>query len=335
MPVHLDIPAAWRGDELFTRDDALLQLGVDDVADLNAALERSSAVPLEEIAPSEFPLPGLGPKLQALSDALERRTGVVRVLGLPVDEYDEPQLARLFWGLCRHLGTPVSQSAAGERLFHVRDEGFAPSDARARGPNSKRTLAFHTDRCDVIAFLCVRQARSGGENQLISSVTLYNEILARRPDLLAVLMEPYYYQRHNVDSGNELAWCRQPVFSFQEGHFAGSLLRVLIERAYQSPELPDMTDLQREALDYLEEVAEEDALRVTFRQQPGDILLVNNWVTLHRRLEFEDEPDPALRRHLLRLWLSVPNSRPLDPLFKDNYGATAAGALRGGMKPRS
>ena len=63
-------------------------------------------------------------------------------------------------------------------------------------------------------------------------------------------------------------------------------------------------------------------------------MLLNNWVTFHRRTAFEDWDEPSRKRHILRAWLSVPNSRPLDPLFKDNYGATEAGAIRGGMRPK-
>ena len=92
-----------------------------------------------------------------------------------------------------------------------------------------------------------------------------------------------------------------------------------------------MTDRQREALDFLEEVAEDPRLRVRIRQQPGDVLLLNNWVTFHRRTEFEDWQDSTRKRHILRAWLSVPNSRPIDQLFLANYGATEAGAIRGGM----
>jgi hypothetical protein len=184
----------------------------------------------------------------------------------------------------------------------------------------------------VIAFLCLNQAKSGGENQVVSSVTLYNEMLRRRPDLVHVLLQPYFYQRHNVDTGNDTPWCRQPIFSFQEGHFAASYLRVLIDRAYQMPELPPMTDLQREALDYLDDLAADPTLHTTFRLETGDLLLLNNWVTFHRRNEFEDYAEPHRRRHLLRIWLSVPNSRPLHPDFAANYGATAAGAIRGGMR---
>jgi alpha-ketoglutarate-dependent taurine dioxygenase len=185
----------------------------------------------------------------------------------------------------------------------------------------------------VIAFLCVKQAKSGGENYAVSSVTLYNEILDRRPDLLRVLARPFYYKRHNVDLGNNKPYIQQPIFSIYKGHFAANLLRVLIDRAYEMPDLPDMSDVQREALDFVEELADDPQLRVSFRQEPGDIVFLSNFVTFHRRSEFEDPEDPTARRHLLRIWLSVPNSRPLDPLFKGNYGATAAGAIRGGMSP--
>ncbi len=93
-----------------------------------------------------------------------------------------------------------------------------------------------------------------------------------------------------------------------------------------------MPAVQREALDYLAECAECPAMQARFRQRPGDIVLLNNFVTLHRREAFEDDPAPGSKRLLLRVWLSVPNSRPLDPCFAASYRATAAGALRGGMR---
>ena len=37
--------------------------------------------------------------------------------------------------------------------------------------------------------------------------------------------------------------------------------------------------------------------------EPGELLFVNNCLILHTRTAFEDSADPALRRHLLRLWL--------------------------------
>ena len=254
------------------------------------------------------------------------------IRGIPVESFDEPQAVKFFEALASVVGTPISQSASGETVFSVRNAGFAADDPRARGPNTKQKLSFHSDRCDVIAFLCLKQAMQGGENQVVSSMTLYNQICAQRPDLMQVLMEPFLYKRHTVDTANSLAYTEQPIFSFCEGHFGANFLRVLIERAYASDDTPELTPIQREALDFVEEQAAREDLHVTFTQRPGDILFLNNWVTLHRRTAFEDHPKPEDRRHLLRVWLSVPNSRPVDPMFAGNYGATDAGAIRGGMK---
>ena len=329
----IDSPAVWRGAELAARPDWLYTIDDREVDELARAADDLAGADLNLVTRESFKLPTLSRRLAGIQHALETGSGATMIRGFPADRFSEDQTARIFWGLSQHIGTPVSQSAQGERIFHVRDEGFGSHDPRTRGPNTRKRLSFHTDRCDVIAFMCWRQAKSGGENDLVSSAALYNEVKQQRPDLLAELMQPYYYQRHNVDQGNALSYCRQPVFSFCQGHFAACFLRVLIERADACPDLPNMSDTQREALDFLEEVAENPALQLRIRQQPGDILLLNNWVTFHRRAEFEDHEEVERRRHILRIWLSVPNSRPISPLFQENYGATVAGALRGGMRP--
>ncbi|HRX79488.1 MAG: TauD/TfdA family dioxygenase [Planctomycetaceae bacterium] len=333
MPQAFNIPAAWRGKELLNRDDWQLVFDESAVAELDAALESAHGLKLEDISAANFKLPSLSEKLLAIQHSLEHGSGAVMLRGLPIERYGEEQAARLFWGLTSHIGTAVSQSPAGERIFHVRDEGYSENDPKARGPSSRKKLSYHTDRCDVISFLCVRQAASGGENYLVSSVAIYNAMLQQRPDLVEVLMQPYRYQRHNVDTGNELPYYEQPIFSIHEGHFAANLLRVLIERAYSVPGATPMSDLQREALDYIEQLADDPSLHVSFRQQAGDVVFLNNWVTLHRRSEFVDHTNPDRKRLLLRIWLSVPNSRPLDPRFAGSYGTTQAGAIRGGMRP--
>ena len=302
-PEPIDHPCVWRGDELLRRDGWLHEVDADDaqqIVSVSASIQNS----------------------------LEHGCGAAMVRGFRAG--GDP--GRAFLELAEKIGTPVSQSADGELVFSVRDAGHRDGDPRARGPNTRKRLSYHSDRCDVIGFMCLNQAKSGGENYLVSSAALYNEILARRPDLLGVLMGPFYYLRHTVDTANDRPFCRQPVFSFTEGHFACNLLRVLIERAHATPELPDLTEIQREALDYIAELADSPEMHVSFMQRPGDVLFLNNWVTLHRRSEFEDYDEEEKKRHILRIWLSVPNSRPLDPLFLDNYGAVGAGEIRGGMR---
>lgn len=337
MDEHLDIPAAWCGNELFEREDWLYTLDNAEVAELESAVNGAAALgrSLDTITREDFVLPTFGRVLARIQNSLERGSGASMLRGLPIERFSGERARLLFWGLARHIGTPVSQSANGDRIFSVRDERFGADDSRTRGPNTRKKLSFHTDRCDVIAFLCRCQAKSGGENFVVSSASLFNAMLSRRPELVSVLRQPFAYKRHNVDGGNELPFCEQPIFSMFEGHFAANFLRVLIERADADPNLPNLTSIQREAMDTLEELAEDPALHVTFRQEPGDILFLNNWVTLHRRAEFVDHEDLERRRHLLRIWLSVPNSRPLDPSFAANYGATGAGEIRGGMRARN
>lgn len=303
MPTSLDHPAAWTAAEL---------------RDLPA---WRSPLPATEVPP------------ESIRHQLEQGPGAVFLRDFPLDGHDKDSAAGAFLDWCQEIGTPVSQNEKGDTLFRVEDAAFGRDDPRTRGPNTNRKLSFHTDRCDVIAFLCWKQAKSGGENEIVSSMALYNRIAAERPDLLEALMRPYLYQRHNVDLGNDLPACEQPVFSFREGHFACSFLRVLIDRAHRDPNLPDLDEKQIEALDFLEAVAEREGLAHLFHQARGDVLLLNNWVTLHRRTAFEDHEDPAEKRCLFRVWLSVPDSRPLDPAFEANYGSVEAGAVRGGMRP--
>ncbi len=58
---------------------------------------------------------------------------------------------------------------------------------------------------------------------------------------------------------------------------------------------------------------------------------LHNHQTLHSRTAYEDYPEPERRRHLLRLWLSPPNGRPLPPGFAERYGHIEVGTRRGGI----
>ena len=158
-------------------------------------------------------------------------------------------------------------------------------------------------------------------------------IREERPDLYALLIKSYPFKRHVIDRANPSPFCMQPIFSWKDSLFACSYLRVLIDRADADPNCPELTSQQKEAIDFLDEVCEREKLQTRFTLKAGDLLFLNNWTTLHRRTGFEDFQDPKKRRHLLRVWLSMPNSRPLDEAFRANFGAVEAGAWRGGIHP--
>ena len=272
------------------------------------------------------------PQVLEIRRILEEGPGILRVENAWKREL-EASPAEWFLGLTQKIGTPLSQSATGELILSVRNESFGQDDQRTRGPNTNRKLGFHTDRCDAIAFLCLQPAKSGGENQVVKSEEVEKRIRDERPDLHELLCKPFPYKRHVVDKANALPYCLQPIFSWKKGFFACSYLRVLIDRADRDAECPSLTNAQREALDFMDQVCEQDNLQNRFTMKSGDLLFLNNWITLHRRTVFEDHEDVEKRRHLLRVWLSMPNSRPIDDAFKSNFGSVKAGAVRGGMNP--
>ena len=74
---------------------------------------------------------------------------------------------------------------------------------------------------------------------------LRDALRATDPAAAAVLeRDALPYLRHVVDEGNERPYTLVPVFTEHEGRFAGSLLRVLVDRADASPHAPDLTDEQ-------------------------------------------------------------------------------------------
>ena len=142
------------------------------------------------------------------------------------------------------------------------------------------------------------------------SSKIENIIKNERPELHNILCQKFPYKTHTIDEANPLLFCEQPIFSWRNGFFACSYLRILIDRADKDPDCPYLTDIQKEALDFMDSVCERKELQTCFTLQRGDVLFLNNWTPLHRRTAFNDYEDPYLKRHLLRVWLSMPNSRP-------------------------
>ena len=266
-----------------------------------------------------------------IQDKLETGSGFLR-LSTELNRKNIKECEELFFNFCGKVGTPLSQNANGDKVLSILDQSFGDNDPRTRGPNTNKKLSFHTDRCDVIAFLCLQHALTGGENQIVHSQIISKIIMKERPDLFSILSEKFPYKTHTIDPANPLPFCEQPIFSYKNSFFACSYLRVLIDRADKDPDCPNLNKKQIEALDFLDLVCEREELQTKFTLKRGDILFLNNWTTLHRRTAFEDFPEPEKKRHFLRIWLSVPNSRPIDEAFLSNFGSVKAGAVRGGIK---
>jgi alpha-ketoglutarate-dependent taurine dioxygenase len=121
-----------------------------------------------------------------------------------------------------------------------------------------------------------------------------------------------------------------PVLNWQAGHLTVFYQRQYIDSAQRFPEALRLTADHIAALDMFDGLADDPELHIRMRLQPGDMQFVYNHAQLHDRTGFTDWPEPERRRHLLRLWLSMPGDRPLPDCFRQRYGSIEVGN-RGGI----
>ncbi len=302
-------PAAWRTDDLQNNRDWIHTLSERDLAELddalNAAKRRGIGVPA--LTAREFPLDRLGRVLRHIRDQIESGPGVALVRGLPMHRYSKQDAGTIFWGIGAHMGRAVAQNAYGDVLGHVRDIGKDwKSDMNARGYQTTSHLPFHNDSCDVVGLLCLRTAKSGGMSSIVSSVSIHNEMMARRPDLARLLYQSFHVDRRGEQAAGDTPYYLTPIFNFYKSRLFIRYNRTYIESAQRFPEVPRLTPQQIEALDLFDALCRDPALCYDMHLQPGDMQFVNNYVVLHSRTEYEDFPDPDRKRHLLRLWLFTP-----------------------------
>ena len=332
-PTIYDGPAAWRGAEMVARSDWIVRFSEAEVAEIEAAVDAALARSGDILALDRagFPLPKLAARLANIQNDVVRGRGFVLLRGLPVERWSRAQCAFAFWGLGRHFGDPVPQNAAGHLLGHVKDIGKDPTNPTHRVYQTSYRHLFHTDSCDIVGLLCLRQAKAGGLSRIVSSTTLVNEMARRRPDLAAVLAAPFA-----VDRKGEVPAGKAPHYDMAIAHHHGGALTVIyardfIEAAQRFDEVPRLSPAQIAAMDLLDELAEDPALHLDMDFEPGDIQFLHNHQILHARTAYEDHPEPARRRHLLRLWLSAPNGRELPAVFRERYGEIRVGRRRGGI----
>jgi hypothetical protein len=331
-PARIEQPSAWRGADIAQRDDWIEALDDDELDELAAASDpwmRADA-DLATLQRDSFPLPQLAGRLARMLDELLDGRGFVLWRGLPVQRWGRRRCAIVFYGLGAHLGTARSQNAQGHVLGHVRDLGLSSTDPNVRIYQTHDRQTFHTDSADIVGLLCLHSARSGGLSALVSSTTLYNELNSRRPDLAAELFAPLATDRRGEVPPGAKPYFEIPVFSWYAGRLSAIYQRQYIDSAQRFADAPRLSARQREALDLLDQLANDPALHFTMALQPGDMQFVHNHVLLHDRTAFEDWPEPDRRRHLLRLWLAPPNARPLPAVYAQRYGSVTAGE-RGGV----
>jgi hypothetical protein len=280
----------------------------DDLAQGIAAFRRTGA-PLVDVSRENFPLGDFADVLGDVRRELMDGRGIVMMRGFPLERFDREETAIAYLGLGSYLGITMSQNKHGHVLGHVKDLGGDYGDLNTRGYMTNAEMRFHTDACDYVGLLCLQTSKSGGASRIASSVTVYNHMLATRPDLAKLLTEDFYRSRSGEVSPGDLPYFKQPIFSFIDGYFSATGLGAAVDKAQKLSGVPKYTAAQQEAIQLYRRTIDETALDIAFRR--GDIQFLNNFVMLHTRRGYEDWPEAARKRHLLRLWLRDSNGRPI------------------------
>ena len=336
LPVRLEGPAGWYGPELVKAGGWTETLSARELDELAAAavpwLARVERDPraLNDLTPADFPLPTLAARVAEVTRELLHGRGFVLLRGLPVDRWGNRLSAVAFYGLGVHIGRPRTQNAQGHLLGHVRDLGLRSDDPNVRIYQTHERQTFHTDSADVVGLLCLQTAKSGGLSALVSSVTIYNEMRQRRPDLALRLFAPFATDRRGEVPPGAKPYFAIPVFNWHGGALSAIYQRQYIDSAQRFVDAPRLAPADVEALDLLDALTNDCALHMTMALERGDLQFVHNHTLLHDRTAFEDYPEPARRRHLLRLWLAPHDARPLPPVFAQRYGSVVPGQ-RGGV----
>lgn len=326
LPSEIRGASVWYGPELAQQRNWIVHLTDAEITELQTAVHKSD----QSFTDQNVSLPILGPRLKQILDEVMNGRGFVLIKGLPVERWTRREAAVAFLVIGVQLGKLRMQNAEGHLLGHVRDLGRSGSDPNTRIYQTRERQTHHTDSCDVVGLMCLRTAKSGGLSSLVSSTTIFNEMRRRRPDLLSVLMQPIETDRRGEVPEGSKPYFNIPVFNYHDGLVSAIYQRQYIESARRFPGVPPFTPLQIEALDLLDQLANDPKLNLMMELEPGDIQLVHNHTILHDRTAFEDYPEPERKRHLLRLWLAPPNARPLPEVFAERFGSITPGD-RGGV----
>ena len=188
---------------------------------------------------------------------------------------------------------------------------------------NKNRQYFHTDGTDLVGLLCMAKALEGGESDIASTHNVFNVLQREHPDVVETMCTPnWYFDRKGEVSEGQDPWYQSAIF-FMEHDPEGNprvwskfdpMNVVSLARYNEGPDakIPPLSEAQKKALKVVDETCQRLALHMIL--DPGDIQLLSNMQVYHARTAYKDYPPGTIdengrervRRHLMRLWLAVP-----------------------------
>lgn len=303
----IESPKAWTRDTISAADwtVTLPPAALEEIAAMAEALRRDP-LPTLVLTPELFRLHACRQVMGRVRDILHDGIGLCVVDRLGLDALSVDEAKSVYWVLGQCVERLVAQKWDGTMIYDVTDTGRQYGyGVRASWTNVE--LFFHTDNAFAVSppwyvsLLCLRPAVSGGVSRFCSLYTVHNRMLERYPHLLRRLYEPFYYDRQAEHAPGAPKVSFTPAFTWDGERLFARLSANLIRKGYALVDEP-LDPLGAEALEALDEVMHDPDLWVEFTIERGQLQYLNNFEFAHFRSGFEDAEDPALKRHLLRLW---------------------------------
>lgn len=261
--------------------------------------------------------------IKKIVEYLCEHSGFVVLRHFPIDLLPEnDQLAFLIFTSL--LGIPSYANRDKKLIWPVINRQIKASNNQSgeeqiRFGNSGRGLKFHTDTSTLAALLCVTPADEGGENELISTVMLHNELIEKHPEIMDILYSPVYIDRRGEQPQDGKPYAYLPVFGIGKNgelktHWAADYHHTVFENT--SCGLDKMPATLSDAYQKLE--AHIDVLaqkaKIIVKLTVGDMLIVNNNLCLHNRTAYQGST-----RELLRSWIYTPQYETFEHMFGYPY----------------
>ena len=274
--------------------------------------------------------------VQELAQAVaktQKDHGLVLIRKLPTRELSELEFRVMCWGMGLYMGIARPQNLDAALLTDVRNAAQSDAEYRklnGRGYNTSAELDFHIDSGDVVALFCRRTSKAGGRSLIANSLAICEQLMAEQPALAPLLRQafPFSYGGYQVDGR---PFYLSPLLDGEDDNLAFRMNRKnIVNGAIQAD--VELTLAQADLIQCLESYAASDRYCYQMALEEGDVQILNNFRVIHSRSAFEDFDAPDERRHLIRLWLSVPGSQRLPASWAASSGRVDACSARGGYR---
>ena len=328
-----EAPSAWEIEDLRSTNDWCFEIDQADRKQITTSIKSvfDKDRDLFDYSPDEF---NLGSSWAIIERALleaHHQKGLSIVRGLPREDLNHEEFRLLSWAIGLKAGVARPQGLASQYISAVQDAGMDYRAANGRGYSSNAELDFHVDVADLTILTCYNKAKSGGQSMISSGVTAHNYLIKERPDLAEIAYQHFYFSRQEEQAPDEKPFYSLPLFEEEGGNLFCNWNRNRVQSAQNIEGVPELSKLQKETMDFLDEILTRPELMYTMYLEPGDMQIINNYRMFHSRTGYLDYENDLKKRCLYRLWLSPPDSIKLPESWKDFYRSVEPSMVRGGI----